>query len=146
MLTEIQREDLSSRGGDSFILTPLYCGSNATGWRSTSRYMGDEADRADGDGDLQAANPWTAAGSGVTRPLVGMLMALMDLRLGFWVPANDDYRSGYGDVQASFRANHFEPGIREVGVSLREKGAGLPAQRRRAFREPGAVQSAVGSV
>ena len=40
-----------------------------------------------------AANPWTASGGvGVTRnPLVSMLMALMNLRLGFWLPnPNDD--------------------------------------------------------
>ncbi|MFV1980951.1 MAG: patatin-like phospholipase family protein, partial [Rhodothermia bacterium] len=28
------------RGGDSFLLSPLYCGSNATGWRRTSDFMG----------------------------------------------------------------------------------------------------------
>ena len=127
VLTKSNERTYRLRGGDSFILTPLYCGSNATGWRSTSRYMGDEltvptAMAISG----AAANPWTAAGgSGVTRnPLVGMLMALMNLRLGFWVPnPNDDYRSGFRrSCKASFRANHFEPGIKEVlGVSLREK-------------------------
>jgi hypothetical protein len=127
VLTKSNERTYRLRGGDSLILTPLYCGSNATGWRSTSRYMGDEltvptAMAISG----AAANPWTAAGgSGVTRnPLVGMLMALMNLRLGFWVPnPNDDYLSGFRrSCKASFRANPFEPGIKEIlGVSLREK-------------------------
>jgi hypothetical protein len=127
VLTKSNERTYRLRGGDSFILTPLYCGSNATGWRSTRSYMGDEltvptAMAISG----AAANPWTAAGgSGVTRnPLVGMLMALMNLRLGFWVPnPNDDYRSAFRrSCKASFRANHFEPGIKEVlGISLREK-------------------------
>jgi hypothetical protein len=28
------------RGGDNFILTALYCGSNATGWRRSDQFMG----------------------------------------------------------------------------------------------------------
>ena len=73
-----------------------------------------------------AANPWTGSGGvGVTRnPLVGMLMALMNLRLGFWLPnPNDDRRSRLRrSCKKSFRANHFDPGLKEVlGVSLREK-------------------------
>jgi hypothetical protein len=74
-----------------------------------------------------AANPWTASGgSGVTRnPLVGMLMALMNLRLGFWAPnPNPDSRRSWWrrSCTKSFRANHFVPGLKEVlGASLREK-------------------------
>jgi hypothetical protein len=74
-----------------------------------------------------AANPWTASGGiGLTRnPLVGMLMALMNLRLGFWLPnPNPKCRSRRWrrSCKKSFRANHFEPGLKEVlGVSLREE-------------------------
>jgi hypothetical protein len=128
VLTKSNERTYRLRGGDNFILSPLFCGSNATGWRSTRHYMGDEltvptAMAISG----AAANPWTAAGgSGVTRnPLVGMLMALMNLRLGFWVPnPNDEHRRGRfrRSCTKSFRANHFEPGLKEVlGVSLREK-------------------------
>ena len=73
-------------------------------------------------------------------PLVGMLMALMNLRFGFWVPnPNDESRRSRfrRSCTKSFRANHFDPGLKEVlGVSLQREVAGLPAQRRRAFREP----------
>jgi hypothetical protein len=128
VLTKSNERTYRMRGGDSFILSPLYCGSNATGWQPTEDYMGDEltvptAMAISG----AAANPWTASGgSGVTRnPLLGMLMALMNLRLGFWVPnPSDDCRRGRfrRSSRKSFRANHFEPGLKEVlGVSLRER-------------------------
>ena len=108
------------RGGDSFILSPLYCGSNATGWQPTARFMGNEltvptAMAISG----AAANPWTASGGiGVTRnPLVGMLMALMNLRLGFWLPNPKDE----AHCKDRFRPNHFNPGLKEVvGGNLRE--------------------------
>ena len=72
-----------------------------------------------------AANPWTASGGiGVTRnPLVGMLMALMNLRLGFWLPNPNEASRGRWrrSCTQSFRANHFDPGLKEVlGLNLRE--------------------------
>ena len=92
-----------------------------------------------------AANPWAgSAGTGVTRnPLVSMLMALMNLRLGFWLPnPNDDGRPPWRSCKKSFRANHFQPGLKEVlGLNLRETLTGLPAQRRWPFRESRAVRA-----
>jgi hypothetical protein len=53
-----------------------------------------------------------------------MLMALMNLRLGFWLPnPHPDARRSWWrrSCTRSFRANHFEPGLKEVlGLSLRE--------------------------
>lgn len=107
------------RGGDSFILSPLYCGSNATGWRPTDAFVGNELTLPTAMAiSGAAANPWTgSAGVGVTRnPLVSMLMALMNLRLGFWLP-NPNQPS----CTKPYRANHFDPGFKEVlGSSLRE--------------------------
>ncbi len=115
------------RGGDSFILSPLYCGSNATGWQPTDAFMGDELTLPTAMAiSGAAANPWAgSAGVGVTRnPLVSMLMALMNLRLGFWLPnPNPKTRERWWrrSCAKSFRANHFEPGLKEViGASLRE--------------------------
>ena len=65
-----------------------------------------------------AANPWTASGGvGVTRSLlVATLMALSNLRLGYWVP-NPAHRPW-----RSFRPNHFWPGLAEVlGITLDEQ-------------------------
>ncbi len=128
VLTESSERSYRLRGGDSFMLSPLYCGSNATGWRSTAGYMGDELTLPTAMAiSGAAANPWTAsAGVGVTRnPLVGMLMALMNLRLGFWAPnPNDRHRRWRLSSKRSFRPNHLSPGLKEVlGLNLRENSA-----------------------
>ena len=127
VLTASDERTYRLRGGDSFLLSPLYCGSNATGWQPTRKFIDNEltvptAMAISG----AAANPWTASGGiGVTRnPLVGMLMALMNLRLGFWLPnPNPKCRASWWrrSCRRSFRANHFEPGLKEVlGLNLRE--------------------------
>lgn len=77
------------RGGDNFILSPYYCGSNATGWRQSDVFM-------DGRMTLPTAmaisgaavNPGAGVGGqGVTRqPLLSMLMGLLNIRLGYWAP------------------------------------------------------------
>ncbi len=81
------------RGGDNFILSPLYCGSHATGWRSTDNYMkgpfssGMTLPTAMAISGA-AINPDTgAAGKGLTRSrTVSFLMTLLNIRLGFWAP------------------------------------------------------------
>ena len=125
VLTESDERAYRMRGGDSFILSPLYCGSNATGWRRTDGFMADELTLPTAMAiSGAAANPWTASGGlGATRnPLVGMLMALMNLRLGFWLPnPNEAARGWRRSCARRFRANHFEPGLKEViGSNLRE--------------------------
>jgi hypothetical protein len=126
VLTESDERTYRMRGGDSFILTPLYCGSNATGWQPTDRFVDNELTLPTAMAiSGAAANPWTASGGiGVTRnPLVGMLMALMNLRLGFWLPnPNEESRGRWRrSCTRSFRANHFDPGLKEVlGLNLRE--------------------------
>jgi hypothetical protein len=127
VLTESDERTYRMRGGDSFVLSPLYCGSNATGWQPTKEFVDDELTLPTAMAiSGAAANPWTASGGiGVTRnPLVGMLMALMNLRLGFWLPnPNPETRRQWWrrSCTRSFRANHFEPGLKEVlGINLRE--------------------------
>jgi hypothetical protein len=125
VLTESDERTYRMRGGDSFILSPLYCGSNATGWQPTREYMGDELTLPTAMAiSGAAANPWTGSGGvGLTRnPLVSMLMALMNLRLGCWLPnPNDAHRPRRRSCKKSFRAHHFEPGLKEVlGLNLRE--------------------------
>jgi Patatin-like phospholipase len=126
VLTESDERTYRLRGGDSFILSPLYCGSNATGWQPTDRFVGNELTLPTAMAiSGAAANPWTGSGGvGLTRnPLVGMLMALMNLRLGFWLPnPNEESRGRWRrSCTQSFRANHFDPGLKEVlGLNLRE--------------------------
>lgn len=94
ILTGSKKEKFRRRGGDSFVLSPLYCGSDATGFVTTKRFMR-KKNKTNGGLTLATAmaisgaavNPHTAvAGKGPTRgPLVSMLMTVFNLRLGAWV-------------------------------------------------------------
>ncbi len=80
------------RGGDNFILSPLYCGSSATGWKATKGYLG----RYDPGISLgtamaisgAAANPNAGfSGRSITRNrLVSLVFSLAGLRTGYWAP------------------------------------------------------------
>ena len=78
------------RGGDSFLLSKLFCGSDATSYKPTNEYM----KRGSTGISLATAmaisgaavNPHTgSAGRGPTRnALVSALLGILNLRLGFW--------------------------------------------------------------
>ena len=78
------------RGGDAFLLSPKYCGGTATGWVPTADYMKRDpltlATAVAISG--AAANPNTGVGgAGPTRqPMLSLLMGLLNVRLGYWVP------------------------------------------------------------
>jgi predicted acylesterase/phospholipase RssA len=96
------------RGGDSFTLTPLYCGSNATGWTSTKTFAGGTLTLATAMAiSGAAANPNTGVGGrGLTRNrFVSAVMTLLNLRLGFWVRHPSPTRA------VARRPNHFHPGL-----------------------------------
>lgn len=85
------------RGGDCFILSPAFCGSNATGWRATSSFMQGTMTLATAMAISGAAvNPSAGCGGeGITRsPFLSALMGMLNLRLGYWVP-NPDNRKGF---------------------------------------------------
>jgi hypothetical protein len=112
LLVDSARRRWRIRGGDNFILSPLYCGSNATGWCDTREFLGNGMTLATAMAiSGAAANPNTGVGGvGLTRnPLISILMALLNLRLGYW--AHNPLRPpAYGR-----RPNHFRPGAYEVG-------------------------------
>jgi hypothetical protein len=96
------------RGGDSFALTPLYCGSNATGWTSTQKFAGGKLTLATAMAiSGAAANPNSGvAGKGLTRSrFVSAVMTLLNLRLGFWV------RHPCRSSALARMPNHFHPGL-----------------------------------
>jgi hypothetical protein len=74
---------LRARNGENMILTPLYCGSTATGYRRTRDYL---------RGELTLSTAFSVSGAAVdpdtyatrSRP-VSFLMALLNVRLGVWV-------------------------------------------------------------
>ena len=101
------------RGGDNFILTPAYCGSNATGWSATPAFMKGRMTLATAMAVSGAAvNPSTGVGGeGVTRqPFLSMLMGLLNIRLGYWVSNPDPVKR----PRFTSIPNFFLPGLSEM--------------------------------
>jgi len=111
---------LRLRGGDNFILSPLYCGSAATGWRRTERFMNDGMTLPTAMAISGSVNHQQSGLGGVgiaLNPLVSLLKVLLNLRMGYWVPnpCTDDQ---------SRRPNHFTPGLGEgLAVGRDERDA-----------------------
>lgn len=113
ILVESKRAKFRGRGGDNFILSPLYSGSNATGWHRTR-------DFANGSITLPtavaisgaAANPDAGvAGQGLTvNPFISAIMSIFNLRLGYWA-VNPDTRI---QPDQSVIPNYIEPGFRGI--------------------------------
>lgn len=98
------------RGGDNFILTPAYCGSNATGWLRTELFMNNRLTLATAMAiSGAAANPHTGiGGSGPTRnPVLSLLMSLLNFRLGYWAPNPNPTIN-----QAQLQTDHTRSGSR----------------------------------
>jgi patatin-like phospholipase len=82
--TGSRNERLRARNGENLVLTPLYCGSTATGFRRTANYV---------RGELTLSTAFSVSGAAVdpdtyatrSRP-VNILMALLNVRLGVWLP------------------------------------------------------------
>lgn len=126
-----------SRGGDSFTLSPLYCGGDATGWMRTNCWISDDAKRPALPFRLlsqlglmtmrrmtlatamaisgAAVNPRTT-GQGLSRSgLLSFVTTLLNIRLGYWVP-NPRAQSGaaFADRRpwhAWYPPNFLHPGI-----------------------------------
>ena len=113
------------RGGDSFLLSPLYCGSDATCYRLTKDYMkkgsrGMTLATAMAISGAAVNPPTGFAGKGVTRDkLVSALQGLLNLRLGYWAP-NPKFKK-----RLPFPPNFFIPGL--TGDVL---GSGLTERKR----------------
>lgn len=87
VMVDSQSAKYRGRGGDSFLLSPLYCGSNATGWCETGQFLNNRMTLGTAMAiSGAAANPNAGvAGRGPTRNrLVSFLMAYLGLRLGYW--------------------------------------------------------------
>ncbi|NVK40783.1 MAG: patatin-like phospholipase family protein [Oceanospirillaceae bacterium] len=82
-------EKLRSRRGDSLFLSPLYCGSGATGFRLCRDWLG---------GNLSLSTAFAVSGAavdpntyGTSSRALSFLMSLLNLRLGYWTrnPASE---------------------------------------------------------
>jgi hypothetical protein len=77
-----RREKQRSRRGESLVLSPLYCGSTATGFRRCDDYLG---------GNLSLSTAFSISGAAVdpntyvtSSRALSFLMTLLNLRLGYW--------------------------------------------------------------
>jgi hypothetical protein len=121
VLLDSEKDIYRTRGGDSFTISSLWSGGNATGWIATPEL---------GDGDVSlatamsisgaAANPNAAPnGQGVERnKFVAFLMSIFNARLGYWManPARANRRR-------KNRPNFWVPGLRQglLGRGLHER-------------------------
>jgi hypothetical protein len=92
-------QKVASRGGDSFLISPLFIGSTTTGWQDTLKYI-----ELNGPFTLASAMAASGAaanasagyiGTGITmNPLVSTVMSLLNVRLGLWTgnPGRRDSR------------------------------------------------------
>lgn len=113
VLVDAKRNKYRARGGDNFILSPLYCGSSATGWRGTKKFMTGKMNLSTAMAISGAAvNPNTGSGGeGPTRNrLLSILMALLNIRLGYWA----HHPNPQLEPQPISRPNYFFPGLREL--------------------------------
>lgn len=86
-----------SRGGDSFVLSPLFSGSDATGWVKTWAWQRKPHDISSPSSGISLASAMAVSGASVnpnagnsgrgpTRSkLVSTLLTLLNIRLGYWV-------------------------------------------------------------
>ena len=83
-------QKVAMRGGDNFVISPLFVGSSVTGWQDTVAYLGSNgpltlASSVAASGAAATASAG-AVGTGITmNPLIASVMALLNIRLGLWV-------------------------------------------------------------
>ncbi len=112
VLVDSHTSKFRGRGGDSFVISPLYCGSDATGWCASKAYMKQTGSRGMTFPTAvaisgAALNPDAGVGGkGATRnKFVSMLMGMLNLRLGYWAPNPNPKK------HMLFQPNYIFPGF-----------------------------------
>lgn len=98
------------RGGDNFILSPLFSGSNATGWRCSEQFANNSITlpTAVAISGAAANSDSGVAGSGLTiKPLISAIMTIFNLRLGYWVVNPDPEVQSNQKTMPSFLSPGF---------------------------------------
>ena len=81
--------DLQGRASDFFMMSPVWCGSAATGYAETKKFEG-----VDGwDEDLNVATAFAISGAAAapqmgttTSPALALMLTLLNIRLDYWIP------------------------------------------------------------
>ncbi|HHD73138.1 MAG TPA: hypothetical protein ENL02_04465 [Epsilonproteobacteria bacterium] len=93
------------RGGDNFIFSPLFCGSDITGYRETDRYA---------SGKMNLATAFAISGAAVdpntyatrSKP-ISFAMSLLNARLGYWIE-NPREKSGAETIGWNYYLSIFK--------------------------------------
>jgi hypothetical protein len=106
------------RGGDNFILSPLFTGSRATGWEKTDPSQDTGVSLATAMAISGAAISPNAGvgGEGLTRqPVLSVLMGMFNVRMGYWLanPKPAPWESGDAYRKSRFHPNLIYPGFAE---------------------------------
>lgn len=121
ILVHDQDKKYKYRGGDNFILSQGYCGSTATGWNLTQEFMDNQMTLPTAVAiSGAAANPNAApGGKGLTRSRsVSLLMAIFNLRLGYWAANPKKCRDILGQIRTT--PSHFLSALYEVGMNAKK--------------------------
>jgi hypothetical protein len=111
------------RGGDNFIISPLFVGSSVTGWRRSKDYMDDAGPLTLASSIAASGAAATASagyiGTGITmNPIVAAAMALLNIRLGLWM-LNPAKRRWWISAVPTF----IHPGLCSAIFSLHHRGS-----------------------
>jgi hypothetical protein len=115
VLTGSDYASYRGRGGDSFVMSSLYCGAEAVGWHPAAKFCGGKMTLATAMAISGAAvNPNAgASGRGPTRNrLASFMLALFNIRLGYWV-RNPHARRFTGWLTSFLWPNLLYPGLRQ---------------------------------
>jgi hypothetical protein len=117
ILIDSKVSKFKGRGGDNFILSPIVCGSYATGWMKSTAFDKGGMTLASAMAISGAAvNPHTGvSGQGLTRnSLVSFLLAMLGIRLGYYVANPFTKENEKKSVLTKlFKPNYIFPGIRQ---------------------------------
>jgi hypothetical protein len=123
IIPDSEKPKYSGRGADSFVLSPRFCGSDATCWLKTEQYMDDQMVLPTAMAISGAAlNAHSGPdGKGVLRtPLISFLVTLFGAQLGYWAP-----NPGKPE-QVQQTANYLRPGLSGLlGFRMDEHGGFL---------------------
>ncbi len=122
VLTTTDYASYRGRGGDSFVFSPKFSGSDATGWYPSTQMCGGSMSLATAMAISGAAiNPNSACGGrGPTRNrLASFVLALFNIRLGYWV-RNPNARAAGKFFSKLIWPNLIYPGLRQglLGTGL----------------------------
>jgi hypothetical protein len=81
----------AQRSAENFVLSSLHCGSGRTGYRDTDKYMTDSMTLGMAVA-ISGAAVSPNMGSATPSAALAMLMALLNVRIGFWAPTPDRRR------------------------------------------------------